>query len=214
MWIVDEAYIDFAGESGTFASGQILDNLIIYADIFKRQDRCIECVLDMQSQKSAPDQVFKTMQKYSFNSYTMNKTSLVYGAEAVKDKEYFAETTRKIVGDKRLGRRRIQKLGFVFPKPSANFIFVSHPEYDAKELFEAMKAKGIYVRFWGSERIEQYLRVTIGTREEMEALFAFLREYMMKVLKNITRLCLHKLSNLCVLTRRTPDLISKNRRFV
>ena len=48
-----------------------------------------------------------------------------------------------------------------------------------KELFEAMKAKGIYVRFWGSERIEQYLRVTIGTREEMEALFAFLREYMM-----------------------------------
>ena len=72
-----------------------------------------------------------------------------------------------------------KKLGFVFPKPSANFIFVSHPEYDAKELFEAMKAKGIYVRFWGSERIEQYLRVTIGTREEMEALFAFLREYMM-----------------------------------
>lgn len=66
-----------------------------------------------------------------------------------------------------------------FQKPSANFIFVSHPEYDAKELFEAMKSKGIYVRFWGSERIEQYLRVTIGTREEMEALFAFLREYMM-----------------------------------
>ena len=92
-----------------------------------------------------------------------------------------SETTRKISGDKRLGEKKNSKrLGFVFPKPSANFIFVSHPEYDAKELFEAMKAKGIYVRFWGSERIEQYLRVTIGTREEMEALFAFLREYMMK----------------------------------
>ena len=99
---------------------------------------------------------------------------------AVKDKEYFAETTRKIVETRDWAEEEFKKLGFVFPKPSANFIFVSHPEYDAKELFEAMKAKGIYVRFWGSERIEQYLRVTIGTREEMEALFAFLREYMMK----------------------------------
>ena len=98
---------------------------------------------------------------------------------AVKDKEYFAETTRKIVETRDWAEEEFKKLGFVFPKPSANFIFVSHPEYDAKELFEAMKAKGIYVRFWGSERIEQYLRVTIGTREEMEALFAFLREYMM-----------------------------------
>ena len=54
------------------------------------------------------------------------------------------------------------------------------PEYDAKELFEALKANDIYVRHWGSERIEQYLRVTIGTREEMEALFAFLKNYMKK----------------------------------
>ena len=73
-----------------------------------------------------------------------------------------------------------RKLGFAFPEPSANFIFVSHPDYDAKELFEALKANDIYVRYWGSERIEQYLRVTIGTREEMEALFAFLKKYMKK----------------------------------
>ena len=61
----------------------------------------------------------------------------------------------------------------------ANFLFVTHPEYSGEELFQALKEEGIYVRFWGSKRIEQYLRVTIGTREEMEALFAFLREYMM-----------------------------------
>ena len=60
----------------------------------------------------------------------------------------------------------------------SNFIFAKHPEYDAKELFEALKAHDIYVRFWGSERIEQYMRITIGTREEMEQLFAFLKEYM------------------------------------
>ena len=55
-----------------------------------------------------------------------------------------------------------------------------HPEYDAKEMFEALKANDIYVRYWGSKRIKQYMRITIGTREEMEALFAFLRKYMNK----------------------------------
>ena len=51
---------------------------------------------------------------------------------------------------------------------------------DAKELFEALKENDIYVRFWGSERIEQYMRITVGTREEMEAMFAFLKKYMNK----------------------------------
>ena len=54
---------------------------------------------------------------------------------------------------------------------------MSHPEYDAKELYQAMREEGIYVRFWGSARIEQYLRVTIGTKEEMEVLLDFLRKY-------------------------------------
>ena len=110
----------------------------------------------------------------------MNKTSLVYGVEAVKDKVYFEETIQKIVATRTWAAEEFRKLGFVFPEPAANFIFVSHPDYDAKELFEALKANDIYVRYWGSERIEQYLRVTIGTREEMEALFAFLKKYMKK----------------------------------
>lgn len=175
--IVDEAYIDFAGESALSLLDKY-DNLIITQTFSKARSMAGMRI----GYAIASPLLIKYLNdaKYSFNSYTMNKTSLVYGAEAVKDKEYFAETTRKIVETRDWAEEEFKKLGFVFPKPSANFIFVSHPEYDAKELFEAMKAKGIYVRFWGSKRIEQYLRVTIGTREEMEALFAFLREYMMK----------------------------------
>lgn len=174
--IVDEAYIDFAGESALSLLDKY-DNLIITQTFSKARSMAGMRI----GYAIASPLLIKYLNdaKYSFNSYTMNKTSLVYGAEAVKDKEYFAETTRKIVETRDWAEEEFKKLGFVFPKPSANFIFVSHPEYDAKELFEAMKAKGIYVRFWGNERIEQYLRVTIGTREEMEALFAFLREYMM-----------------------------------
>ena len=55
-----------------------------------------------------------------------------------------------------------------------------HPEYDARELFEALKQRDIYVRYWGSRRIEQYLRITVGTREEMETFLAFLKDYMKK----------------------------------
>ena len=116
--------------------------------------------------------------KYSFNSYTMNQTSLIAGVEAVKDKAYFEECVQKIVDTREWAKEELKKLGFQFPDSRANFIFATHPEYDAREIFEALKKNDIYVRFWGSERIEQYLRITIGTREEMEALFAFLKEYM------------------------------------
>ena len=66
-------------------------------------------------------------------------------------------------------------MGFEFPDSRANFIFATHPKKDAKQLFEELKQKQIYVRYWGSSRIEQYLRITIGTRAEMETLFAALR---------------------------------------
>lgn len=80
-----------------------------------------------------------------------------------------------------MGKRRIKEsLDSTAWIPKSNFIFAMHPDYDAKELFEALKENDIYVRFWGSERIEQYMRITVGTREEMEAMFAFLKKYMNK----------------------------------
>lgn len=175
--IVDEAYIDFAGESAL----KLLDkyeNLIVVQTFSKARSMA---GMRIGYAIGSPLLIkYLNDAKYSFNSYTMNKTSLVYGVEAVRDKVYFEETIQKIVETRTWAAEEFRKLGFAFPEPAANFIFVSHPEYDAKELFEALKANDIYVRHWGSERIEQYLRVTIGTREEMEALFAFLKNYMKK----------------------------------
>ena len=74
----------------------------------------------------------------------------------------------------------LKELGFHFTASQANFLFVSHPAYDARELFEALREEGIYVRYWGGRRISQYMRITVGTREEMEALFSFLRGYIME----------------------------------
>ena len=172
--IVDEAYIDFAGKSAL----ELIDkyeNLIVVQTFSKSRSMA---GMRIGYAISNPTLIkYLNDAKYSFNSYTMNQAALVCGAEAVKDKAYFEETVQKIVETRTWSVKQFEELGFKCLDSQANFIFVTHPEYDAKEMFEALKKEDIYVRFWGSERIEQYMRVTVGTREEMEALFAFLRRY-------------------------------------
>ena len=172
--IVDEAYIDFGGESALPLIDKY-DNVIVVQTFSKSRSMA---GMRIGFALACPKLIkYLNDAKYSFNSYTMNQAALVCGAEAVKDKVYFEETVQKIVETRAWSVEQFKELGFKCLDSQANFIFVMHPEYDAKEMFEALKKEDIYVRFWGSERIEQYMRVTVGTREEMEALFAFLRRY-------------------------------------
>ena len=172
--IVDEAYIDFAGESAIRLVKKY-ENLIVVQTFSKSRSMArmrigyaignpelIRCLQDV---------------KYSFNSYTLNQTALVCGTEALKDREYFRETTARIIETREWVKEELSKLGFEFPDSKANFIFARHPEFDAKELFESLKKADIYVRFLGGSRIREYLRITIGTREEMKALLSFLKTY-------------------------------------
>ena len=175
--IVDEAYVDFAGSSAM----ELIDkyeNLIIVQTFSKARSMA---GMRIGYAISNPTLIkYLNDAKYSFNSYTMNQTSLVCGVEAVKDKAYFEECVNKIIETREWAKEELKNLGFHCLDSKSNFIFAMHPDYDAKELFEALKENDIYVRFWGSERIEQYMRITVGTREEMEAMFAFLKKYMNK----------------------------------
>ena len=74
----------------------------------------------------------------------------------------------------------MKKLGFTFPDSKANFLFASHPKVPAKEIFEAAREKDIYVRYFDKPRINNYLRITIGTDEEMDAFISFVRSYLQK----------------------------------
>ncbi len=173
--IVDEAYIDFAGKSALELIGRY-SNLIVVQTFSKARSMA---GMRIGYAISSPVLIrYLNDVKYSFNSYTMNQTSIVCGKEAVKDLAYFEKTTKKIVETREWAKEELRKLGFEFPDSRANFIFARHPRYDAGELFEALKKQDIYVRHWDSERIRQYLRITVGTREEMEALFAALRAYL------------------------------------
>lgn len=173
--IVDEAYVDFAGRSALELIGRY-ENLIVVQTFSKSRSMA---GMRIGYAISNPELIqYLNDVKYSFNSYTMNQASIACGVEAVKDREYFEKTVKKIVETREWAKGELENLGFCFPDPKTNFIFARHPKYDAGELFSYLKMKDIYVRHWDSERIRQYLRITVGTREEMEELFAALRAYM------------------------------------
>ena len=173
--IVDEAYIDFAGRSALELIDKY-DNLIVVQTFSKARSMA---GLRIGYAIGSPLLIrYLNDAKYSFNSYTMNRPSLVYGTEALKDRPYFEETLKKIIRTREEADRRFRSMGFTCLPSSANFLFVSHPDYEAGELFQALKEEGIYVRYWGTGRIRQFLRVSVGTDEEMDTLFDFIETYM------------------------------------
>lgn len=175
--IIDEAYIDFAGKSSLELINKY-ENLIVVQTFSKARSMA---GMRIGYAISNPALIkYLNDAKYSFNSYTLNQTSIICGVEAVRDREYFEETVAKIVETRDWTIGELRKLGFECLDSAANFIFAKHPAYDARELFEALKENDIYVRFWGSKRIEQYMRISVGTKEEMESLLAFLRKHMDK----------------------------------
>jgi histidinol-phosphate aminotransferase len=173
--IVDEAYVDFAGKSAIELVDKY-DNLLVVQTFSKARS-----MAGMRIGYAIGNPLlikYLNDAKYSFNSYTMNQTSLVSGVEAVKDKAYFEEQVQKIVDTREWVKKELTKLGFTYPDSQSNFIFVTHEKYAAKDLFEALKKADIYVRFLSGERTQNFLRITIGTNEEMEQLIAFLKSYM------------------------------------
>ena len=173
--IVDEAYIDFAGKSAMELIDKY-DNLIVVQTFSKARSMA---GMRIGYAISNPTLIkYLNDAKYSFNSYTMNQAALACGVESVKDRAYFEEQVNKIIDTREWAKDELRALGFEFPDSQSNFIFVTHPKVSAKNLFEELKKQNIYVRFLGGERIQNYLRISIGTREEMEQLISFLKEFL------------------------------------
>ena len=173
--IVDEAYIDFAGRSAIELIDKY-DNLIVTQTFSKARSMAgmrigyaisnpdlIRCLNDV---------------KYSFNSYTMNQTTIAAGAAAIRDVEYFRKTVKKVMETREWSKEELKKLGFSFEDSKSNFIFATHKSVPAGKIFQALRERHIYVRYFEKSRIDNYLRITIGTREEMQTLFDFLKDYL------------------------------------
>lgn len=175
--IVDEAYVDFGGES-VLRLVDKYENLLV-VQTFSKSRSMAGLRIGFAIGSARLIQHLNDV-KYSFNSYTMNQLTLCLGAEAVRDDAYFKETCARIIKTREQARERLSELGFSSLDSRANFLFITHPEYKAKELYEALKREDIYVRYFDAPRISNYLRVTVGTEEEMEAFYDFLRSYKAK----------------------------------
>ncbi len=166
--IVDEAYIDFGGTSA-LPLIEKYDNLLVVQTFSKSRAMAGMRIGYAMGQPKLIRYLNDV--KYAVNSYTMNTAALELGVEAVRDTAYFEDCCKKIVETRERAERELAGRGFVFPKSVANFIFASHKKVPAREIFERLKENDIYVRWWDKERIDNYLRITIGTGEQMEALY-------------------------------------------
>lgn len=175
--VVDEAYVDFGAQSA-LPLIEKYDNLLVVQTFSKSRG-----MAGMRIGYAMGNPVlikYLNDVKYSFNSYTMDQTTIALGKAAVEDKEYFAETVNKVVKTREWTKQRLSELGFTFGDSKANFIFAAHRSCPAKELFGALRKENIIVRYFDKPRIHNYLRITIGTQEEMETFVEFLERYLEK----------------------------------
>ncbi len=172
--IVDEAYIDFGGESALNLIDKY-ENLLVVQTFSKSRsmagirigycmgnERLIQAINDV---------------KYSINSYTMNMTSLLAGVEAVRDKKYFYSNIHRIVATRERAKKELEDLGFIIADSKTNFLFATHQVLDCKDLFMWLRDRHIFVRYFNMKRIDNHLRITIGTDEEMDRLLWAIKEY-------------------------------------
>lgn len=171
--VIDEAYIDFGGESAVSLIGDY-PNLLIIQTLSKSRSLAglrVGFALGHEDLIQALDRV-----KNSVNSYTLDRIALAGAEEAVKDRVYFEETRAKIINTRERVTAQLREMCFKVIDSKANFIFVSHPVVQASHIFHALKEKGILVRYFNKPRIDNFLRVSIGSDEEMDCLIEAMSE--------------------------------------
>ena len=163
--VVDEAYIDFGAESAVKLVNKY-DNVLV-VQTFSKSRSFAGMRLGYAIGSGNIIEGLNRL-KFSFNSYTIDRISIEAGIESFKDDDYFVKTNAKIIETREKTVKKLKELGFKVLNSSANFIFISHNKVFAGDLYKQLKDNGILVRYFAKDRIDNYLRVTIGTDEEMD----------------------------------------------
>lgn len=171
--VIDEAYVDFGGESAVGLTRKY-DNLLITQTFSKSRSLaggrlgfgigCKALIADLNTIK------------YSTNPYNINSTTMAAGIGALKEVDYFRKNCAAIAETRAWTVQQLQALGFTVTDSKANFLFAAAPNYPGQALYLDLKAKGILVRHFETPRLKDYNRITIGSREQMQALIDAVRE--------------------------------------
>jgi len=171
--VVDEAYVDFAQQSAVSLIKKH-DNLLVVQTLSKSRSLAglrVGLALGNPELLAGMERV-----KNSFHPYALDKIAAAGASAAFDDKAYFKETCDKVINTRETTNNALTELGFEILPSSTNFVFAKHPLHDARELFQALRERKIIVRHFINERIDQYLRISIGTDDEMTSLIDALKE--------------------------------------
>lgn len=171
--LIDEAYIDFGGETAVPLT-QKYDNIIVVQTFSKSRSLAGLRV----GFAIAPAELVEGLErvKNSFNSYPLDRIAIQGATASMQDRAYFEQTCQKIIKTRTTTEVALQALGFSTLPSSSNFIFATTDKMPAEALYLSLKQQGILVRYFNKPRIDNYLRISIGTDEEMEALISAIKE--------------------------------------
>lgn len=163
--IIDEAYADFS-ESSALELTKEYDNVLIVQTYSKSRSLAGMRI----GYAMGNPELIKAMNdvRYSYNSYPMTRLSVALGVAALEDETYFQDTVAMVIETREWTKEQLKRLGFSFRDSRTNFIFAAHESVPAVQIFDALREKHIFVRHFSQKRIDNYLRISIGTREEME----------------------------------------------
>lgn len=171
--VVDEAYVDFGAESCVGLIDKY-KNLLVTQTFSKSRSMagarlgfgiaCEELIADLNTVK------------YSTNPYNINRMTMAAGIGVLEEQTYTDKNCAEIIKNREFARRELEKMGFELTNSSANFLFAKSKKISGKELYLSLKERGIIVRWFDKERIAEYNRITVGTKEQMEAFIKAVRE--------------------------------------
>ncbi len=167
--IIDEAYMDF-GKASCSELVKKYDNLLVIRTFSK--SRSLAGLRVGYAVGNA--EIIKDLEtiRFSFNPYNINSLTMRAATAAIEDTEYYDNCINHIIANRENTKQELSNLGFYVLDSKANFVFASHPDYSAKDLYEQLKNKGILVRYFGKERIKDFIRITVGSKEQMKAVIS------------------------------------------
>lgn len=165
--LIDEAYVDFGAESAVSLVGKY-DNLIVSRTFSKSRNLAGARIGFAISNPELIADMCKM--KFSFNPYNLNRLSIIAGKESVLDTEYFDKCITEIIANREYTVKELEKRAFTVLDSKANFIFAKHNTLSGADYFNELRKRNIVVRYFSKERIKDYVRITIGSKEQMTAL--------------------------------------------
>ena len=165
--VVDEAYVDFGGESAVPLTARYPNLLVVQT--FSKSRSMAGARLGYAIGDAALIQDLEAI-RFSTNPYNVNRLTLRTGAAALAEQDYYDANCAAIVDTRADTKRRLEALGFTCTDSRANFLFARHPAADGGDLYRRLKERGVLVRRFDAPRIGDYIRITIGTRAQMDAL--------------------------------------------